>query len=116
MEGFEDPLHRGTYPWGHEDRDLLAWFSRLGALRNGYPVLQTGALRWLCTAGPLLAFAREDGQVRLVTAVNASDSPCSLELLWTADSAHDLLSGSSLAPDAGRLVLELPPWGCLLLS
>ena len=116
MEGFEDPLNRGTYPWGHEDRDLLAWFSRLGALRNGYPVLQTGALRWLCTAGPLLAFAREDGQVRLVTAVNASDSPCSLELPWAADSAQDLLSGSSFAPDAGRLVLELPPWGCLLLS
>ena len=116
MEGFEDPLNRGTYPWGHEDRDLLAWFSRLGALRNGYPVLQTGALRWLCTAGPLLAFAREDGQVRLVTAVNASDSPCSLELPWAVDSAQDLLSGSSFAPDAGRLVLELPPWGCLLLS
>ena len=116
MEGFEDPLNRGTYPWGHEDRDLLAWFSRLGALRNGCPVLQTGALRWLCTAGPLLAFAREDGQVRLVTAVNASDSPCSLELPWAADSAQDLLSGSSFAPDAGRLVLELPPWGCLLLS
>ena len=116
MEGFEDPLNRGTYPWGHEDRDLLAWFSRLGALRNGYPVLQTGALRWLCTAGPLLAFAREDGQVRLVTAVNASDSPCSLELPWAADFAQDLLSGSSFAADVGRLVLELPPWGCLLLS
>ena len=116
MEGFEDPLNRGTYPWGHEDRDLLAWFSRLGALRNGYPVLQTGALRWLCTAGPLLAFAREDGQVRLVTVVNASDSPCSLELPWAADSAQDLLSGSSFAADVGRLVLELPPWGCLLLS
>ena len=116
MEGFEDPLNRGTYPWGHEDRDLLAWFSRLGALRNGYPVLQTGALRWLCTAGPLLAFAREDGQVRLVTVVNASDSPCSLELPWAADFAQDLLSGSSFAADVGRLVLELPPWGCLLLS
>lgn len=23
MEGFEDPLNRGTYPWGREDRDLL---------------------------------------------------------------------------------------------
>ena len=44
MEGFEDPLNRGTYPWGREDRDLLAWFTRLGALRNAYPALQSGTI------------------------------------------------------------------------
>ena len=84
MEGFEDPLNRGTYPWGREDRDLLAWFTRLGALRNAYPALQSGTISWLYTAGPLLIFARQDGDQRLTTAVNASPDSHTVTLLWEA--------------------------------
>ncbi len=34
--GYEDPLNRGTYPWGREDQDLLAHYKQLGALRGEY--------------------------------------------------------------------------------
>ena len=30
MEGYGDPFNRGCYPWGQEDRELLAWYHRLG--------------------------------------------------------------------------------------
>ena len=115
MEGFEDPLNRGTYPWGQEDPSLLAWFSRLGALRNGYPALQKGILQWRYTAGPLLVFSREDGGTLLVTAVNASDAVQSLELPWAAPAAQDLLSGETLSSHNGLLSLEVPPLSGLLL-
>ena len=115
MEGFEDPLNRGTYPWGREDKELVAWFSRLGALRNAYPALQSGGLSWLYTAGPLLIFAREADGERLVTAVNASGDPHTVTLSWGRPSPQDLLSGSSLLVSDGVLQLDLPPWGGLLL-
>ena len=93
MEGFEDPLNRGTYPWGREDRDLLAWFTRLGALRNAYPALQSGTISWLYTAGPLLIFARQNGDQRLTTAVNASPDSHTVTLLWEGAGPTDLLTG-----------------------
>lgn len=33
-QGFEDPLNRRPYPWGAEDKDLLAHYTFLGALRR----------------------------------------------------------------------------------
>ena len=41
MEGFRDPFNRRTYPWGSEDKDLIAWFSQTLHLRD-MPVLRTG--------------------------------------------------------------------------
>lgn len=115
MEGFEDPLNRGTYPWGREDRDLLAWFTRLGALRNAYPALQSGTISWLYTAGPLLIFARQNGDQRLTTAVNASPDSHTVTLLWEGAGPTDLLTGDTLPCSGGVLHLQLPPWGCRLL-
>ena len=115
MEGFEDPLNRGTFPWGREDQVLTDWFRLLGTLRNSYPALQSGALRWLYTAGPLLIFSREDSGGRLVTAANASGEPQSVTLAWQGGPPVDLLSGEPLPCGDGCLSLELPPWGGLLL-
>ena len=115
MEGFEDPLNRGTYPWGREDRDLLAWFTRLSALRNAYPALQSGTISWLYTAGPLLIFARQNGDQRLTTAVNASPDSHTVTLLWEGAGPTDLLTGDTLPCSGGVLHLQLPPWGCRLL-
>ena len=115
MEGFEDPLNRGTFPWGREDQVLTDWFRLLGTLRNSYPALQSGALRWLYTAGPLLIFSREDSGGRLVTAANASGEPQSVTLAWQGRPPVDLLSGEPLPCGDGCLSLELPPWGGLLL-
>ena len=103
------------YPWGRENTGLVTWFSRLGALRNAYPALQSGTLSWLYTAGPLLIFAREVDGERLVTAVNASGDPQTVTLSWELPSPTDLLSGEALSVSDGVLRLELPPWGCRLL-
>ena len=111
----ECTLNRGTYPWGREDRDLLAWFTRLGALRNAYPALQSGTISWLYTAGPLLIFARQNGDQRLTTAVNASPDSHTVTLLWEGAGPTDLLTGDTLPCSGGVLHLQLPPWGCRLL-
>ena len=40
--GYEDPLNRGTYPWGREDGDLVDHYQRLGNLRREHQNLFLG--------------------------------------------------------------------------
>lgn len=116
MEGFEDPFNRGAYPWGTGGHELLPHFTRLGRLRRDIPALRRGAIRWLYTSGPLLAFARELPEERTVTVANASAESQSLTLPWPAPQALDRLSGQSFSAEGGVLSLTLPPYGGVLLS
>ena len=108
MEGFEDPFNRRPYPWGGEDRDLIAWFSALGAARRDHPALRRGDIRYLAARGGLLAFSRSaEGEV-LLCACNAGTEPAELPLegRWA-----DLWEGS-LCPageEEGTSLLSLPP-------
>ena len=116
MEGFEDPFNRGTYPWGGEDQDLLAWFRLLGRLRRDQLPLQRGALQWLEASGPLLAFSREWEGQRLTAVVNASEATRLLTLPWDGGPAEDLLTGQQFAPAETTLELSLPSLTGFLLA
>ncbi|MBR2309286.1 MAG: glycoside hydrolase family 13 protein [Oscillospiraceae bacterium] len=63
MEGAKDPFNRRTYPWGKEDRELLAHFRYLGSLRKQYPGLKTGGVRFLHNADGRIAFIRDDVKI-----------------------------------------------------
>jgi len=47
VQGFEDPLNRGTYPWGQEDVELIAHYRALGKMREKYAELLTGETRFV---------------------------------------------------------------------
>lgn len=67
MEGYKDPFNRRTYPWGHEDRELLAHFRCLGALRGRHAALRRGDIQFTLAADRHLAFTRtwQDETVRI---------------------------------------------------
>ena len=115
MEGFEDPFNRGGYPWGHEDKSLKAWFTRLGTLRDQRQELRGGTIQYLYASGPLLAFARELVGARAVTVVNAGTAPEALCLPWPKETAVDLLTGRTFPAPSGAVSLRLPPRTGLLL-
>ncbi len=116
MEGFEDPFNRGTYPREVRPGDLYGCFAALGRLRGERTSLQMGDIRYLWTAGPLLAFARETAEERTVTVVNASPLPQTLDLPWQDASCRDLLTGTVLLPADGRVRLTLSPRSGFLLA
>ena len=70
MEGYRDPFNRGTYPWGCEDADLLAWYRTLGARRREIAALAEGAFYPVPTADETVCFVRRDGESALLCAVN----------------------------------------------
>jgi cyclomaltodextrinase len=41
-EGYSDPLNRRTYPWGNENKELLAFYQQFTKLRHAYAPLKTG--------------------------------------------------------------------------
>ena len=117
MEGWEDPLNRGAYPWERENLPLREHFQLLGRLRRQYDALRQGTLIWEYTAGPLLVYTREWTGQRLTVLVNRDTEACSLVLAWPASEARDLLGGGTFSPRDGGLSLTVPPRsGMLLLS
>ena len=115
MEGFEDPLNRGTYPWGHENRELKNHFAQLGMLRRKSSVLQKGRICWIYALGPILSYARVEDKRYMVTVLNAGPKPQHIELP-IQEPMTDRITGSIYLPRNGKLPLDLPPRTGLLLQ
>ncbi|MBR4099169.1 MAG: DUF3459 domain-containing protein [Clostridium sp.] len=108
MEGFEDPFNRRTYPWGKEDRELLEWFSGLGALRRTHPALRRGDLKYMAGKGNVLAFTRSGEGETLLCACNVGEETVRLPLEGDALPRTLLGEGRGELGEEG-LCLNLPP-------
>ena len=67
--GYEDPLNRGTYPWGREDGDLVDHYQRLGNLRKEHQNLFLGETSFenITEVGFEIVRRSNDGEIRLKT-------------------------------------------------
>ena len=115
MEGFEDPLNRGTFPWGEEDASLLRYFRRLGSLRTARTSLQSGDITYYYARGGGLAFCRRTAGETSLAVLNAGECPLELALPWENTIATDALSGQQFFVRDQLLHLSVPPISGLLL-
>ena len=115
MEGLEDPFNRQTYPWGHEDRELVAWNRGLGRVRRDYPALRRGELRFVYGKGSLLAFVRRSGRQRLLCAFNAGEAPQALDL-EVEGRPEPVLGRAAVELEDGGFSLTLPPRSGVLME
>ena len=56
--GFTDPDNRRTYPWGREDKELIAFHKDIIRLRRENDELRTGSLKYVDSDYNFLAYAR----------------------------------------------------------
>ena len=89
MEGGKDPFNRRTYPWGKEDRELLAHHRSLGCLRKAFAALRLGNIRFFQAGESRIGFRRSLEGSTLRIYVNLNDEP------WEIP-AGKLLLGHSL--------------------
>ena len=76
MEGYHDPFCRRPYPWGREDRSLLAHYRDLGMLRQKHAALfAEGDFSFLCHENGHVAFERKSATDRITVYANATNSP-----------------------------------------
>ena len=58
LEGCADPFCRRTYPWGNEDKDMLAYYRQMIAMRNNHPMLSTGECRYIAPCDDVFGVIR----------------------------------------------------------
>lgn len=111
MEGFGDPFCRATYPWGHENLELIEFYKQLGKTRRKAKSLKKGDFKAYIAEGDLFAFTRTDGKHSLFTAVNRGEQAVSIEL------PKEFLSATSFfgtKPEGNMLMLQ--PFGYSVIT
>lgn len=115
-----DHCVRKTFPWHDPDgwnRDLLAYYRAVIALRRARPALRVGAFRRLSASRDTYVFERRLDDATVVIAVNVGDRPVQvlirLETTVEAMSPPDLLfateNGVTITEGRNNLTIELPP-------
>lgn len=56
--GFTDPDNRRTYPWGHEDREMLDFHKAIIAIHKKYKEFKTGSVKYMDRDYNLIAYGR----------------------------------------------------------
>lgn len=107
-QGFEDPFNRRTYPWGQEDRELLAFYRRLCALRADSHTLADGELHFVRCHGALLQYERTSDTSRLMVIINRGHHH--IRTCVQAVCAVDMMSGEEFEDaDSHGVHISVPP-------
>ena len=70
LQGFDDPINRRPYPWGSEDKEILAHYKKLGRIRRENRAVFSGGFNMRDENG-LVAYERVGGDDEILIAVNA---------------------------------------------
>lgn len=77
--GFTDPDNRRSYPWGHEDQELIEFHKKMIAIHKENPEIRKGSLKYLTGDYNLIAYGRFNRQERSIIIVNNNDSEITRE-------------------------------------
>ena len=84
--GFTDPDNRRTYPWGREDKEMIAFHRELIKIHKTYQAFRTGALQMLLWEEHILAYGRFLGEEQLVVVLNNKDELTEVTVpVWKAE-------------------------------
>lgn len=84
--GFTDPDNRRTYPWGHEDQELIAFHKEAIRIHKEHPALKTGSLKILGGEENILSYARFKGHDRIIVVINHRSERAEVKVpVWEAE-------------------------------
>ena len=68
--GFTDPDNRRTYPWGHEDQQMLGFHKEMICIHKEHEALRTGAVIMLHCEKNILAYGRFTEEEQIIVILN----------------------------------------------
>lgn len=129
--GWTDPDSRRTYPWGHEDFELMDFHRYMITIHKNLPALRRGSIKQLAADRHLIAYGRMHGSNKCVVAINNADYERQLELpVWEIGVVgHPVMRRLMLTyadgynagikeyeVKEGKVEVSLPPYSGILLS
>ena len=83
--GFTDPDNRRTYPWGHEDRELIHFHRDMIRIHRENPALRTGSVKFLRGEQNVLCYGRFNRKQQFVILINNDDYSRTIDFsIWQA--------------------------------
>ncbi len=114
-EGYADPYNRGTYPWGKEDGEIMAWYRRILRLRAEYEVLQTGDFQSIFFEPDVYGFLRLGNDEKIIILINRHNEETKTvdlsTMLQPSSFGVDLINGDRLWSETFRTVSISPLGG-----
>ena len=81
--GFTDPDNRRTYPWGHEDKELIQFHKDVIKMHKENEVLRTGSYKQLCSEHNVIAYGRFNMNDAVVVVVNNGEDETRVKIpVW----------------------------------
>lgn len=129
--GWTDPDNRRTYPWGHEDQELVEFHRYITGIHMRIKALRRGSLKELVMKKNLIAYGRFQKDSRAIIAVSTSSEPCLAEIpAWQigfsdGDFIERIMKTSEKGYNVGAvqyeihggvLRVELEPYGAAVLT
>lgn len=109
--GSSDPDCRRTYPWGKEDKDLIAYYKKVIGVRNAHKdIFARGDVNTLKAEGDIYAFSRKADSGKMgIVALNRGKAQQVVLPVSAADGTvfTDELTGTKATVSGGQLTLAL---------
>ncbi len=68
--GFTDPDNRRTYPWGHEDMEMINFHKEMIRIHKSCPELRTGSIKELFAENNIIVYGRFNRTAAVLVAIN----------------------------------------------
>lgn len=128
--GFTDPDSRRTYPWGHEDKELIQFHKDIIRLRRENPELRTGSIKYIDRDYNFLAYGRFNRKGQCLILVNNNNHPIEkLIFVWDLGTAkhgkmrtlirtdeNGYSAGQEFEIEGGKIKVELPKTSAMVLK
>lgn len=110
LEGGSDPFNRAFYPWGNEDKALIAWYKKLGEIRHSLPCLKDGKFIPYSATLSCVAYIREGKEQKIFVIANKNNHDITYNLPYefhnTVELTKDISVTDSVAvPALGAVIL-----------
>ncbi len=110
LEGYKDPFNRGCYPWGRENKRLLAFYKKLGEIRREIPCFKNGELHFLSAVLGCVAYERENEESAVLVIANRNENEIDYHLPKKWQGKEELLRG-----DFSGESISVPAMGAVIL-
>ncbi len=115
MEGYADPYNRGTYPWGHEDRDCATIYRNAIQLRRAFPELPDASFTPFAFGDEVLGWYRDWQDEGIAVLINRGNTTKHETIASHGEEVTDILGGTKFYVQDGEVTVTLWPMGSAIL-